>query len=48
MECLSNLEAVVQAFAGDFSWVVYDYKDEVKNRLNCVSKEISGYLRESL
>ena len=48
LECLPLLEAAVQAFEWDFSWVENDYEDEGKkktNRLKWIFKEISEYLR---
>ena len=47
MKCLSILEAAVQAFAGDFLWVVDDFEEEAKRRLNNVFKEISSYQQET-
>ena len=47
MKCLTILDAAVQAFAGDFSWVENDFEEEAKNRLKIVFKEIRGYQKES-
>ena len=47
MKCLPILEAAVEAFVGDFSWVEFKFEDEAKYRLQGVFKELSGYQKES-